>query len=56
MLNNIFSIYLNPNQDKEGSILFGKVNKNFMKSDFIFHKVISEDYWEIELKDIKIND
>ena len=25
-----------------------------MKSNFTFHPVISSDYWEVELKDIKV--
>lgn len=54
--NNIFSIYLNPNKDKQGEVLFGIVNELFMKSNFIFHPVISNDYWEIELKDIQIGE
>lgn len=45
--NNIFSIYLNPNREQPGEVLFGLINPSYMATNFVFHPVISDDYWEI---------
>lgn len=49
---NIFSIFLS--EKEYSSIDFGSVEKNNMKSNFTFINVISNTYWEINIKDIKI--
>lgn len=50
---NIFSIYLSEN-DEVSNILFGKIDKQNMLTDFSFVNVVSKTYWELEIKDIKI--
>lgn len=50
---NIFSIFFT--EEAQGSnILFGKVEKNKMLSNFTYVDVVSKTYWEIEIQDIKI--
>jgi hypothetical protein len=53
--NNIFSIFLSDVEDKS-NILFGKVDKGHMRSDFVFANVVSNTYWEIDIIDIFIGD
>jgi len=50
---NIFSIFLS---SFDSSILFGKVDKLHMNSNFTFIPVVSQTYWEIEIDEIKIGD
>jgi cathepsin D len=52
--NNIFSIFLSDIEDKS-NILFGKIDKSHMLSNFTFVNVVSENYWEIDILDIYIN-
>jgi hypothetical protein len=49
---NIFSIFLS--EDKGSNILFGKVNKQNMLSNFTYVEVKSKTYWELEIEEIKI--
>jgi hypothetical protein len=53
-LNNIFSIYFSDIEDKS-NILFGKIDRKNMLSNFTFISVTTEDYWQIEIVDIFIN-
>jgi hypothetical protein len=49
---NIFSIFLS--EDSGSNILFGKINKLNMLSNFTYVEVVSKTYWELEIQDIKI--
>jgi hypothetical protein len=49
---NIFSIFLS--EDSGSNILFGKVNKQNMLSNFTYVEVVSKTYWQLEIEDIKI--
>jgi hypothetical protein len=49
---NIFSIFLS--EDSGSNILFGKINKQNMLSNFTYVEVVSKTYWELEIQDIKI--
>jgi len=51
--NNIFSIFLSEHEDNS-NISFGKINKNQMLSNFTFTDVVSKNYWEINIEDIKV--
>jgi hypothetical protein len=51
--NNIFSIFLSDIEDRS-NILFGKVDKRHMLTDFTFIDIVSEMYWEVEIDDIII--
>jgi hypothetical protein len=50
---NIFSIFLSENED-DSNISFGKINKKHMLSNFFFTDVVSKNYWEINIEDIKV--
>lgn len=50
---NIFSIFLSED-DQDSNILFGKVNKQNMLTNFTFVEVVSKTYWEMDIKEIKI--
>lgn len=50
---NIFSIFLSENEDNS-NISFGQINKNHMLSNFTFTDVVSKNYWEIDIEDIKV--
>ena len=50
---NIFSMFLSEDKN-DSNILFGKVDKQNMLSNFTYVDVISKTYWELEIKDIKI--
>jgi len=50
---NIFSIFLSEDEDNS-NISFGKIDKNHMLSNFTFTDVVSKNYWEIDIEDIKV--
>lgn len=50
---NIFSIFLSEDEDNS-NISFGKINKNQMLSNFTFTDVVSKNYWEMNIEDIKV--
>jgi hypothetical protein len=57
--NNIFSIFLSENNENSAStsnsnILFGEIGKSNMKSNFTFVDVVSDTYWEIDIKEIRV--
>lgn len=52
---NIFSIYMSNNENINGEIIFGQVDKKYMLSNFTFFNVTSDAYWQIELTGMKIN-
>lgn len=38
--------------ENNGEVLFGKINTDYMATNFDFFPVISDDYWQIKLDDI----
>jgi len=50
---NIFSIFLSEDEDNS-NISFGNINKDHMLSNFTFTDVVSKNYWEIDIEDIKV--
>ena len=53
LTHNIFSIFLSDDEDNS-NIQFGKIEKNHMLSNFTFTDVVSKNYWEIDIEDIKV--
>jgi cathepsin D len=53
--NNSFSFYLTQNGGAGSKLILGGVDSSLAKSDFTYHKLISETYWEIGFNDIKVN-
>lgn len=53
---NIFAFYLSDlsNYGEYSSIIFGKIEKEKMKSEFEYANVSSESYWEIDIEEIYI--
>ncbi|OII77663.1 aspartyl protease family protein [Cryptosporidium andersoni] len=53
---NIFSVYIPRDKNSPGSISFGGADPKFIDSGdkITWHKVLTTDYWEIEIVDIKI--
>lgn len=41
----IFSVYMSFENDNNGEVLFGKINTNYMATNFDFFPVTSDDYW-----------
>ena len=54
---NYFSFYLaDQNEESQSQIIFGEPSHKFYKGSITWHKVSEESYWQVQMKDIRIND